>query len=213
MVEQFTWQSGDPFESVQTPFCNTNSGFVVFEKKQEIKEISQFVENKVCDNGDYHLEKEGPSEKEDEDNGSKSVELQAKKVYNYSKGNCLVNLVKKDAGKKSASGHDLYLCKLRDQTGNEKAEKLIAANELSCAILITMIQLSDGKDGNKISKLNASIYGKIIEELQPLLQATNSVGTMIYKGKVIDAEDTVLSLNMTNLSEVLILPNGRGSRI
>jgi len=76
-----------------------------------------------------------------------------------------------------------------------------------------MIQLSDGKDGNKISKLNASIYGKIIEELQPLLQATNSVGTMIYKGKVIDAEDTVLSLNMTNLSEVLILPNGRGSRI
>ena len=36
---------------------------------------------------------------------------------------------------------------------------------------------------------------------------------LIYKGKVIDAEDTVLSLNMTNLSEVLILPNGRGSRI
>jgi hypothetical protein len=60
------------------------------------------------------LEKEGPAVVEDEEKGSKSVELQAKKVYNYSKGNCLVNVVKKEAGKKSTSGHDIYLCKLRD---------------------------------------------------------------------------------------------------
>lgn len=61
----FVWQNGDPSESVLIPMCNTSSGFVLNEKKQEVKEISQFVENKVCDNGDYHLEKEGTFEKED----------------------------------------------------------------------------------------------------------------------------------------------------
>ena len=38
-------------------------------------------------------------------------------------------------------------------------------------ILFTLIQFSDGKQGNKVSKLKVSIYGKLMEELQPLLQA------------------------------------------
>ena len=72
------------------------------------------MENRVCYSADYHIEKEGPSEKEEEGTVSNSTELQAKKVYNYAKGFCLVNVLKKEGGKKSVSGHDMYLCKLRD---------------------------------------------------------------------------------------------------
>jgi hypothetical protein len=59
--------------------------------------------------------------------------------------------------------------------------------------LVTLTQLSDGKQGKKISKFKVSIYGNLIEELQPLLQTIKKEGTMIHQGKLLDSEDTVLS--------------------
>lgn len=69
------------------------------------------MENKICEYADYHMQKEEQFEKEQLSN---PIDLQTKRVYNYSKGLCLVNVLKKEAGKKSASGYDMYLCKLRD---------------------------------------------------------------------------------------------------
>jgi hypothetical protein len=53
--------------------------------------------------------------------------------------------------------------------------------------LVTLTQLSDGKQGKKISKFKVSIYGNLIEELQPLLQTIKKEGTMIHQGKLLDS--------------------------
>ena len=125
----------------------------------------------------------------------------------------MVTVLGKEAGKKSDQGFDLYKCKTKDQNGNDKAETVIPANELSSSITINIVSMAKGDDGNKVSQVKVNIYEKLIEQLEPVMTLTNSFGTMVYKSKLVDKEDTPISCNMGNLSNLLVLAGGGGGRV
>ena len=52
-----------------------------------------------------------------------------------------------------------------------------------------------------------------MEQLEPVMELTNSFGTMVYKGKLVDKEDTPISCNMGNLCSLLVLTGGSGGRV
>ena len=155
MVE-FTWKTADN-ENMEVPISNLTESSIILDKvAKDFKfDIENFVDSSICEFADFHHQKE--------DKGS---DLKTNGVYRYSKEDCLVSTLRKEAAKKSDLGHDLYICRLKDN--KDQTEKLIPCNELSSSIVVTITEL--GKEqGNKVFKVNVSIQDKLLEQLQPIL--------------------------------------------
>ena len=91
MVE-FTWQTGE----AEVPYCNINEGFTIADKVKDEDYLS-FVDERICEYGDFHQMKQ--SDLEEEEKGQRSLQL--KSVYFYKTGDFLVTVLKKEEGKKS----------------------------------------------------------------------------------------------------------------